>query len=448
MVFLLEKFVQINEEFDRRCRDNYFDYVPAAKIEFDTFENTFDENVLLISSSSESSGLTSLSSSSETIEGYFLNQEPSGEPSNGLAQMQLRLMTQICNEIESIQSAVDLKTNEKFWQFLINKLSLLNVLARLESMDDVDAKNQFDLMENLKKFLFCLSLFSNYSAATIELSIFVHEEAMKIWETLNLLIISKRRAEDVFELDMNGVEESSFGLKDFEQIAKFIFDQINGKQGECECIICCCLIDVNQIVNKPGCLNNRFDFLTENPITQSYKCLLNNLSVLSYHTYEPFSEARDTADECGTEVDTISFACLAFSYYTMGAFELSSSFFDNSLQFLHELKQFQWEFNRTFHSDERLTNSDEANYYKQVEFKQDFIEFSNKFASAESVKWDNCENTSELNNSAASNKINKNNTILDDIVNRLVRDQSASNFEIYLIKSNLICSEIQVQKFK
>ena len=430
MVFLLEKFVQINEEFDRRCRDNYFDHVPAARIEFDTYESTYDENVLLISSSSESSGLTSLSSSSETIEGYFLNQEPSSEPSNGLTQMQLRLMTQICSEIESVQSAVDLKTNEKFWQFLLNKLNLLNLLARLDSMDDADAKNQFDLLENLKKFLFCLSLFTNNSAAAIELSIFVYDEAMRTWDALNLLIISKRRADDVFELDMNGVEDAhccSFDLKEFEHIARFIFYQIAEKQGECECLICGRLIDVNHIVNKPGCLTNRFDFLIENPITQSYKCLLNNLNALSYHTHEPFTEARDTADECGTEVDTMSFACLAFSYYTMGAFELSSSFFDNSLQFLHELKQFQWEFSRTFHSDERQTNNDDTNYYKDVEFKQDFIEFSNKLASVESVKWDNCESKSESNNPASSSKINTDNTILDDIVNRLVKDQSASN---------------------
>ncbi len=102
----------------------------------------------------------------------------------------------------------------------------------------------------------------------------------------------------------------------------------------------------------------------ENPIIDSYVPLLANLTSLNYFTYDPFTEAYETAERYGTEVDTCSLGCLGLSYKTMGHFTVKSAFFENSFQFLHELKEFHDEFDRVF--DDFKSNLKQGNFESRL----------------------------------------------------------------------------------
>lgn len=96
-----------------------------------------------------------------------------------------------------------------------------------------------------------------------------------------------------------------------------------------------------------------------NPIVHSYKSLLKNLNHLNLFSYDPYTEAEDNAANFGYEADTNTMACLGLSYYTMGQFTLKNFFYENSFQFLHELRDFYHEFECIFRNDDSFLYSEQ-----------------------------------------------------------------------------------------
>ncbi len=100
-----------------------------------------------------------------------------------------------------------------------------------------------------------------------------------------------------------------------------------------------------------------------NPISTSYKPLVHNLKALSFLTYDPFREADEFSAHFGTEVNICTLGCLSFSYLTMGQFSAKKCLFENSNQFLHELKSFYHEFECVF--DDNELNEQSKSYNKR-----------------------------------------------------------------------------------
>lgn len=104
------------------------------------------------------------------------------------------------------------------------------------------------------------------------------------------------------------------------------------------------LSNIDEALFEPG----TFEF-DSNPISTSYKPLVTNLKALNFLTYDPFREADELSAHYGTEVDICTLACLSFSYLAMGQLTMAKKcFFENTNQFLHELKSFYHEFECVF----------------------------------------------------------------------------------------------------
>ena len=110
-------------------------------------------------------------------------------------------------------------------------------------------------------------------------------------------------------------------------------------------------LNIEELLVKP---TNYLVTIEKNPIALSFKTLLHNLTCLSYKTYDPFTEATEYSARYGTETDISSLACLSLSYYTMGQFNVNCLFFENSFQFMHELKPFYYEFECIFNDKNNL----------------------------------------------------------------------------------------------
>lgn len=122
--------------------------------------------------------------------------------------------------------------------------------------------------------------------------------------------------------------------------------------------------------------------LDSNPISTSYKPLVSNLKALSYLTYDPFREADELSAQFGTEIDICTLACLSFSYLTMGQITAAKKcFFENSSQFLHELKSFYHEFECVFddieHNEQSKQEKNKLNYNIKDRFR--IVIFNTRF---------------------------------------------------------------------
>lgn len=108
-------------------------------------------------------------------------------------------------------------------------------------------------------------------------------------------------------------------------------------------------------LSKPQCCSEYTEFLSCNPISQSYKYFINNLNTLNHYCNDPFNESDQDSDMFGRITDkSRSLSSFAISYLTMGQFEIKKSLFENPLQYLYEMKQFNDEFTRTFKNDSIL----------------------------------------------------------------------------------------------
>jgi len=125
--------------------------------------------------------------------------------------------------------------------------------------------------------------------------------------------------------------------------------------------------DIDILISKP-CLDSQ----EINPITQSYKGLLSNLNALKFFSHDPFLEADNEAEERGREVNNVSFGCLAFSYLSMGYFEIKM-LLENSFHFLYEIREFNEEFRKLFRRDKN-ENSPQT-WMKNLRYSDDYDEY-------------------------------------------------------------------------
>ena len=368
-------------------------------------EETFDDNLITTSYASESFATSTSGTSNDD--------ESSTDPDHNIQANHLRfnLMTQVCVEIEKKHliykhSIKDLSRNQTFWNYLLSSLDLLNLLNKSDANDELNYKSQIDFNSNLTKLMYCVNRIEKEIISTIE--------SFDYEFTLNLIFmvyemscesLKKKQSLDlyddetvVFELDL-GNENSSGDLFQFEDIAEKIL--INGKNSLIEILtnehpfncrginmilvylydkLCNFFLikgdgksvlrllrgklvangllsfsgnqkatDISEILFKT--IENENE-ATLNPIVHSYKPLLKNLDYLNMFSFDPYTEAEENAANFGYEADTTTMACLGLSYYTMGHFAIRNFFFENSFQFLHELREFYHEFECIFRNDD------------------------------------------------------------------------------------------------
>lgn len=352
MVFSMPYYTQINSDYKSRTYNRELFYNDPIWI-----QDSIDTS---LSSSLSSSGLVSDSFSDDN--------------SN---RMQLEFMTQILNQIELKlkEEQIKIELNDYFWQYLSDKLNLIALLTNVNNCDEANFRNQLDFFQNLNKLLKCLSLieveFQKLNLETkslIRICCLIYEEANSDnTTTLDSLI----KTEHLVQFEQNVQKLLKFiPLLITNPIKTILNDLLKSN----ECSICDNLIDIGEILLKPNSNIEKLN-LVDDPITQSYKCLIENLNALNFYTHDAFLEAYELAAETGCEVDIISFACLNLSYYSMGQFELKKNLFENSFQFLYELKQFNADFNQMFSTDSFHTENTD-NSRQEISFKASYFDQS------------------------------------------------------------------------
>lgn len=349
-------YTHINSDYNRRNR--LINYDPICE---DTATNSTEVSSISISSSSSHldslseyssspSSLSSLSSTCNASNDELVLQDE---------KMQLEFVTQICSQIELKlkEENIKIELNDLFWSYLSDNLNLSNLLVNINLCDTSNFRAQLDFFQNLNKLIKCLSRvefeikkFNNLINCDDEFTNLVFKITFLIYQNVNDVNDTQ------FELNLNRLVKFVPNLvnKPDEQFLKSLIEIDEN------CFICENPIDVGELVHKPCYVEtSRVD---SNPITQSYKCLIENLNALNFYTHDPFSEADELAAETGCQVDITSFACLNLSYYTMGLFELRKNLFENPFQFLYELKHFYEDFNQMFSNDTYCVNEPKEDY--------------------------------------------------------------------------------------
>jgi hypothetical protein len=251
--------------------------------------------------------------------------------------------------------------------------------------------------------------------------------------------------------------------------------------------VCCSLcndsaLDIGNLIWRPSCSYDSCDILAENPITQSYKCLLSGLSALCYHTHDPLSEAEEEAAACGVQVELNSLACLGMSYYGMGFFEIKKLLFENTFQYLYELKQFNAELKRLFKYDSYWCDewsttgspsptscSRQAARFNTNDFLIDYeptrghslsTQTKNNISSNKQSRWlidEEYVKAERASSEAASDASGcgmqqplsfLKRTILDEIVSRILSLNTSSLYTSYLslVKDSVYCSDLGLEE--
>lgn len=299
--------------------------------------------------------------------------------------VQLDFIQQICNFIDSelLNNCItDLKLNTEFWKFLLNKLNLASLLNTLnEPYSRVSLHDKQELYLSLKKLIICLIRIDS------ELSKLLPEDLQFSFEfTLNFTfliyeqvdrILATNRMVTVFEIDLSLNVTNDPSLKAFENCLIYILNQsvlnnlpelVQSQFGSGKAVLEVfkgifntdnvawdmgdTIVDVDMFMYKPELISDQVEFTQCNPISQSYKCLVNNLNSLNLYCNDPCNEPDEDSDLFGRMNDqTKSFSHFTALYYTMGLFELKKFLFESPLQYLYELKQFNTEFNHVFRND-------------------------------------------------------------------------------------------------
>ena len=345
------------------------------------------------------------------------NEETNG---NNMGTNYHLFIAQLCTEIDDkhqhlnahiaslVSNCGDLKLNAKFWTYLLNNLDMITLLKDLdEDSAEINLTNKQKFMTAFYNLLMCINKLEKelavYLTAEAETTEFLFDVefflslAFLIFEKVTHLTLneahsqSDNSAELIFELDLtngNGYDSTiwlfELNLNSLleKYVLKFLPDLIelqkvlsvspldcsygSGKSSleffknlfrqEDFSVRRTSSFDIDLLISKPCVSNNPDDFLSANPITQSYKCLISNLNALKFCAHDPYGEADETAAQCGREVNNVSFGCLAFSYLSMGYFEIRM-LLENSFQFLYEIQLFNNEFKNLFrpdHEDQRL----------------------------------------------------------------------------------------------
>ncbi len=326
-----------------------------------------------------------------------------------------------------VSNCGDLKLNGKFWNYLINDIGLISFLNDSvdEDSDEVFLSKKHDLMKNFYNLLLCLNKLEKELAIYLNridgTGVFSFDAefflglAFLVFEKVTNMTTSQMKSQNsnekpnsnnielVFELDMNTSNCYDDTIWLFElnlnnllsnYVLKFLPDLIDLQKNNStsryvgsgrssleffknllykeKCDVAkttSANFDIDILISKP-CLDVQEFY---NPITQSYKCLLNNLNTLKFFSHDPFLEADNEAAKLGRETNTISFGCLAFSYLSMGFFEIKM-LLENSFQFLYEIREFNHEIKSLFRRD--ANEHDTKSWMKSCKFTDDY-EFEN-----------------------------------------------------------------------
>lgn len=348
--------------------------------------------------------------------------------------MKQELIAQLCIDIDTkhqnlnmtisglVSNCGDLKMNAKFWNYVINHLGLISFLNDSvdEDSDEVFLSKKHDLMKNFYNLLLCLNklekelaiylnkidgtgVFSFDAEFFLGLAFLVFEKVTNMTTSNSNEKPNSNNIELVFELDMNTSNCYDDTIWLFElnlnnllsnYVLKFLPDLIDLQKNDstsrfvgsgrssleffknllykekCDGAKTASEnFDIDILISKP-CLDVQ-EF--NNPITQSYKCLLNNLNTLKFFSHDPFLEADNEAAKLGRETNIISFGCLAFSYLSMGFFEIEM-LLENSFHFLYEIREFNREIKSLFRRD--ANEHDTKSWMKNLKFSDDY-EFEN-----------------------------------------------------------------------
>ncbi len=225
MVLLLEKLInQTNPILSHRRVNDYYHYtshgpfLPSADTADSAFEDTYDDTLITVSSSSGES-LSELNSTDSLSENVHVDQAA------------LRLLAQI-TEACSKSTLTDLGTSESFWSYLLNDLELAGLLARPESSLVDELTEAF--MANLSLLLMCVSAVERESTGVlavegccfsveflVKLACMVYEESSRMMRRVRKAR-SREQSDEVmtmFVLDMSGLEGSGGG--DVEMVGVF-----------------------------------------------------------------------------------------------------------------------------------------------------------------------------------------------------------------------------------
>ena len=380
------------------------------------------------------------------LEIFHLKKEFLHEYVNNSNLLKQELIAQLCIDIDTkhqnlninisglVSNCGDLKLNAKFWNYVINDLGLISFLNDSvdEDSDEIFLSKKHDLMKNFYNLLLCLNklekelaiylnkidgtgVFSFDAEFFLGLAFLVFEKVTNMTTSNSNEKPNSNNIELVFELDMNTSNCYDDTIWLFElnlnnllsnYVLKYLPDLIDLQKNDstsrfvgsgrssleffknllykekCDgAKITSANFDIDILISKP-CLDVQ-EF--NNPITQSYKCLLNNLNTLKFFSHDPFLEADNEAAKIGRETNTISFGCLAFSYLSMGFFEIKM-LLENSFHFLYEIREFNREIKSLFRRDanEHDTKSWMKNLKDDYEFE--YYQFNDK-RKANKTKW-------------------------------------------------------------
>ena len=391
-----------------------------------------------------------------------------------------------------VSNCGDLKFNELFLIYLLQKLNLIDLLLINQSLDNggfylnetIYLLKRNDFMKKLNRLLMCLNKmekefyfnFSNPQSSTalltsehlfdanffLNLSFLVYEQADSL--TSRNLFNQKFISDDnLFEMDEQDTtnneklyEENlniviiNFILKNLPDLIKLpcfsgkliiqffvnLFENdfnLNINQTECDQQHNRNdYIDINNYMSKPFLSNEKIDFIVSNPITQSFKPFLTNLNALNYQTHDPFIEAKQN------DIMTMDYnnfhsnnknrndfnqnnnmsARLAFSYYTMGYFEVEKNLFDNPYQSIYDTKEFNNEFDELF----------QKNSFNNVPAQMNKLNLNK---SSKSI-WSNIPNQCLSNQISTETKSENNgDDVLEEIINRISTLNTSSLFDSY-----------------
>ena len=200
----------------------------------------------------------------------------------------------------------------------------------------------------------------------IKLSFFIYTEVRRLLSLNNSnnpglifeleLMDDKSTFEQTLKTLLNQLTDKEFDLMDSRSCLKNNCNENDLNEWtklDNDCKLCeIDLVDIGQVMSKPILTHN-----TEEYLIRSLKIFANNLSKLNSFTYDPFTEANEDAEFGYGQADVLSFACLLFSYYSMGSIQIKKFLFENEFQFLYDSNVFYNDFDITFRND--LIISDE-----------------------------------------------------------------------------------------